>query len=136
MERIGKNGRARAIFINKLDKDQAQYEKTLHAVVNTFGTKCIPHFIPRGNGPNCTGVVDIINGSAADMPDAALQERIADARTKLTDAITETDDALLEKYLGGETLTPDEIAHAYQRGLATGQVVPVCAALSKRYRYQ
>lgn len=122
---LEKNNRPRAIFINKCDKDQASFSKVLSQLHEIFGAKCAPLVIPAGIGPSLKGVVNIMTGTGIDQADDATKTQAEEAKTQLLDVIAEANDALLEKYLGGETLSDDEIAKGFQSGISQGLLVPV-----------
>ncbi|MFH1385350.1 MAG: elongation factor G [Candidatus Omnitrophota bacterium] len=129
---LEKGNRPRILFINKLDKDQANFEKILASITETFGKNCVPLHLPIGAGANFKGIVNVMNEKGCESVDDTLKEKIKKAKTKLQDTIAETDDSLLEKYLGGETLSPDEIAKGFQKSIAQGAIVPIlCGSAEK-----
>ena len=110
----------RMFVINKADKESAKFEETLAALVEDFGSKCCPIVIPVGMEANFKGVVSLF-GSDAGAADPALFEEM---KTKLIESVAETDEALMEKYFGGE-LTDAEVATAFKAGVAKGLLCPV-----------
>jgi elongation factor G len=125
----------RAIFINKLDMEMAKFDETLQAL-ESLGGRVIPVHIPIGIGADFHGIVDLIRMKAfaasdggkklqeVDIPDD-MQEQVERYRETLIDAVAETDDDLLEKYLDGQELTGEQIATGLRSGIATNQFVPV-----------
>jgi elongation factor G len=111
----GDYGLPRAICITKIDADNADYEKALAQVREAFGMSCAAVVGPDGSG----GVTNLLAG---DEPNEELVE-----------AIAESDDTLMEKYLEEGELTPDEIASGFVQALAAGSVVPVlcCSATNE-----
>ncbi len=115
--------RARGIVITGLDKDNTDYARTLEDIQATFGKKCEPVVLPLPDG---SGVIDIL--AADDVPDE-LEDMVTEAKGGLVELAAETDDTLIEKYLGGEPLTPEEIASGLVHAVADGGFVPVFVAM-------
>jgi elongation factor G len=125
----------RIIFVNKLDKEMAKLDETL-ASMETLGSKITPVNLPIGLGANFSGIVDLVKMKAfvkgdggkklqeTDIP-ADMQELVETYRERLIDAIAETDDELLEKYLDGQELTDEEIAIGLKKGITANSFVPV-----------
>ncbi len=103
----------------------------------------VPIHVPIGLGPNFSGVVDLIKMKAfigsdggikleeSEIP-AEVQDQVDRYRESLIDAVAETDDELLEKYLEGEELTEEQIITGLKTGLAGNQFVPVmCGSADK-----
>ncbi|MFC1860097.1 elongation factor G [Chloroflexota bacterium] len=124
----------RLIFINKMDRENADFHKTLEQIQSKFGTKCTPLQLPIGAHNDFQGIVDLLtmksySGSSAkeaEIP-SSLQEEANSFREKLVEAVAETDDQLIEKYLGGEELSPEELKNGLRTGVASGKIVPVLA---------
>lgn len=114
--------KARAIAITGLDKDNTALATALDSIRRAFGDKCVP--VTMLNSAK-TGVLETLAGAADDPA-------IAEARAKFNELAAETDDALLEKYLGGESLSEDELARGLVTAVARGGCVPVfCVAALK-----
>ncbi|OGV67300.1 MAG: hypothetical protein A2498_13035 [Lentisphaerae bacterium RIFOXYC12_FULL_60_16] len=116
-----KQGLARAIVITGLDRENAVYSETLDAIREAFGNRCVPVTIPDG-----AAVIDIL--AAKTIPDP-IRELAEASKSQLMELAAETDDALIEKFLGGEELTPDELAAGLRKAVAQGSLVPVFACL-------
>jgi len=120
----------RLIFINKMDRDNADFYRTVEQVQNKFGRHCIPIQLPIGSQATFEGVVDLLslkaltNSEPKDIP-ASLQEQVDTFREKLVEAVAETNDDLLNKYLEGEEISEEEIGHALQEGTSQGKIVPI-----------
>jgi elongation factor G len=122
----------RAVFINKMDRDNAGFQRVLGDIRNTFGGTIVPAQLPIGEGGEFRGIVDLVAMKAymgeAGTP-AAIPESMADdvtaARTQLVEAAAEGDDELIMKYLDGEELTPAEVLGGLKSGIAAGTVTPV-----------
>ncbi|MCL6559601.1 MAG: elongation factor G, partial [Firmicutes bacterium] len=125
----------RIVFINKMDRENASFEKVLDDLKAKFKANFVPVQIPIGAFNTFTGVVDIINekaytgdgkGKETAVP-AELAGDIAQYREQLIEAAAEGDDDLTMKYLEGEELTPDEVKDGLKKSIAMGKVVPVLA---------
>jgi elongation factor G len=125
----------RFVVINKMDRENANFQKALESVQRTFKAKLIPVQLPWGEQLSFKGVIGLLSmqarpgkGSehAAIPPEYA--EAAAAARVQLVEAAAEGDDALLEKYLGGDELTPDEVIRGFHKAVLAGSFVPVFVA--------
>ena len=115
-------GMPRAIAITGLDKDNTNFDITLASLQEVWGDKCVPVSIPSADG-----VVEVLgNQVPADVAD-----KVSEIKGQLVELAAETDDALIEKYLGGEALTSDEIAAGLHGSVQASHLVPVFA-LSNR----
>ncbi|MBC7105144.1 MAG: GTP-binding protein, partial [Firmicutes bacterium] len=108
----------RLVFINKLDRENASFEKALESLRGKFGNAFVPLQIPIGAAETFQGVVDLITRTAYRYADGKVEAgpvppELADAvdahREKLVEAAAENDDELLTRYLEGEELTNEEI---------------------------
>jgi elongation factor G len=111
----------KAVFINKLDDEMAKFDETLQSL-ESLGGRMIPVHIPIGVGADFRGIVDLIRMKAFAAADGG--KELQDRET-LIDAVAETDDDLLEKYLDGQELTDEQIAAGLRSGIAANQFVPV-----------
>ena len=122
----------RAVFINRMDRENADFNATLEQLRANWGQKCVPLQIPIGSQQALKGVVDLLTmkayvgekGEQQEVPSELADEANAQ-REKLVEAAAETDDALIEKYLGGEELTEEELANGLRAGIIAGSIVPV-----------
>ncbi|MCX8030976.1 MAG: elongation factor G [Thermodesulfovibrionales bacterium] len=113
------------IFVNKLDKESANFYAALEEAKKAFGIDVLPLQLPIGEGEKFKGIIDIISAKAyifsngkesvSDIP-TELSAKYDDYRKKLIEKIAETDDNLIEKYLEGEELTNEELL----KGLGVG----------------
>src|SRR3989304_3761335 len=113
----------RAVFINRMDRENADFNATLGQLQSNWGQKCVPLQIPVGSQHALKGVVDLLAMKAYVGEKAEQQNTPAELageanahREKLIEAAAETDDALIEKYLGGDELTPEELATGGRAG--------------------
>ena len=123
---------SRLILVNKMDRDNADFYRTVEQLQAKFGAKCLPLQLPIGAQSNFEGVVDLLTGKAylgspakeGEIP-SSVADKVSSFREKLVEAIAETDDSLIEKYLGGEELSAAELTDGLRRGVVTGQIYPV-----------
>jgi elongation factor G len=106
-----------AFVVTGLDKDNADFAKTVAAIRDTFGVNCVPVTAPTG----ADAVVNIL-----DTPD--LPSELQEIRDSLAEAAAEADEALMEKYFEEGTLPPDEIRKGLTVGISAGNVHPIYAA--------
>ncbi len=140
-EAADKRNLPRIIFVNKMDRENADFEATLEQLKGQFGNKVAALQIPIGSEDSFEGVVDILNQKAfifangkaeeQEIP-AEMQDQAAAEREVLVEAIAEADDELLMKYLEGEELTGEEIERGFKEGVMKGSVYPVlCGSATK-----
>jgi len=110
---------AKGIVITGIDRDNVDFDKTLTAIQEAFGAGCIPVVLPL---PDCSGVVDVL--AARDVPEA-LADRLAEIKGGLVELAAETDDTLIEKYLDGQDLSPEEIGSGLVASVAAGVFTPI-----------
>ena len=131
----------RIVFINKMDKESANFPGALDELAQSFGTEGVPLQIPIGSGETFSGIINLINmkaykfsgGKAAesDIPSDMLSEA-QEYRKKLVEKIAESEDALLEKYLEGGELTQEEIIRVIKEGSLSRRFIPVvCGSATK-----
>jgi elongation factor G len=124
----------RLIFINKMDRENADFYRTLKQLQSKFGSRCLPLQLPIGAQADFQGIVDLLTmksyiGSPvkeADIP-SSLEDQANSFREKLVEALAEIDDKLIEKYLGGEELSLEELNNGLRQAVVTGKIVPVLA---------
>jgi elongation factor G len=122
----------RLIFINKMDRENANFYRTLEQLQSRFGRLCTPVQIPIGAHNDFQGIIDLLTmksylGSEAkeDEIPSELQSQVDTYREKLVEAAAEVDDSLIEKYLGGEELTLKELSAGLRQGTVAGKIIPV-----------
>ena len=127
----------RMIFVNKVDRERADFFKVVEEAIQIFEIKATPLFLPIGAESSFTGLVDLIRRKAyvftkdgsgkfenADIP-KDMEESINEWYEKMVENIVEANDDLMEKYLEGETLSDQEIEETLIQGIKSGVVVPV-----------
>jgi len=122
----------RLIFINKMDRENADFYRTLAQLQSKFGSRCLPLQLPIGAQDDFQGMVDLLAmksyigspAKEAEVP-SSLKDQADSFREKLVEAIAEIDDRLIEKYLGGEELSRDELSNGLRQAVVTGKIVPI-----------
>ncbi|MBI2352445.1 MAG: elongation factor G [Deltaproteobacteria bacterium] len=129
---LEENKLPRAIFINRMDKDNADFFNVVHAVQTSFGQKCIPLQFPLGKEADFKNVVNILSTADLEKLPPKEKEEAVKLRQALIEKVAELEDALLEKYLAGGELTPEEIQKGLKAGINSGNIVPIlCGSASK-----
>ncbi|MFH1905579.1 MAG: elongation factor G [bacterium] len=114
---------SRLIFVNKIGRDGSNFFKIIESAAKTFKERVIPLQIPIGEGSSFNGVIDLLN-MKANIPEA-LSDQANKYREKLVEALAETDDALIEKYLEGKELSQEELSNALSKSIQSGLFIPV-----------
>ncbi len=122
-QRVRELGIPAIVFVNKMDREHADYEATMAQVRSHFGSRCAPINLPIGAESSFSGVASCVEGSAP----AGMEDAVAAAKDQLAEAVAETDDDLTMKFLDEGTLSDEEIAQGLSIGIRTGQTVPVLA---------
>ena len=127
----------RIVFINKMDRTGADFFRVYNQVRDRLRANAVAIQLPIGSETELRGIVDLVRMRAyiynndqgtdiqeTDIP-AEMQELADEYRTKLVEAVAETDEALIEKYLEGEELTEAEIRKGLRQGTTAGTIVPL-----------
>ena len=122
----------RLIFINKMDRDNADFFSTVEGIKAKLSPRCVPLQLPIGSQSEFQGIVDLVTMRAyigntseeAEIP-SALQEQAETSRDRLVEAAVEIDDGLIGKYLEGEAISNEEILAAIKKSTVAGKLVPV-----------
>ncbi|WP_026731491.1 elongation factor G [Fischerella sp. PCC 9605] len=127
----------RIVFINKMDRTGANFYRVYEQVRDRLRANAIPIQLPIGSESEFLGIVDLVrmrayiynNDQGTDIQEqdvpADMQDLVEEYRTKLIEAVAETDDELMTKYFEGEELTEDEIRAALRKGTIAGTIVPL-----------
>lgn len=138
--RLERKKTPRMVFINKMEKEHADFEKTLNDLKEKFKVDFVPLVIPIGSGTSFKGVIDLIaqkvylhkggaNAETEGEIESDMQDRVNKYRQALIEAAAEGDDSLMEKFFEEETLSDSDIHTGLLKGICTGSVVPVlCGA--------
>ncbi|OGZ61383.1 MAG: translation elongation factor G [Candidatus Spechtbacteria bacterium RIFCSPLOWO2_02_FULL_38_8] len=139
----------RICFINKMDRMGASFEKSFGSIVERLNPNAIPIQIPVGSESNFNGVIDLISMKhlknegehgekliEQDVPEA-LRERAEKMREELVEKIAEKDEALIEKYLAGEKISPQELRKVLRKAVIANEIIPVlCGSALKNQSIQ
>jgi elongation factor G len=133
---------ARLVFVNMLDRERADFFRTLESLKGAFGQHVVATEIPIGAEHEVSGVIDLVDmkayaysGAGRDnckeipIPDA-LQAQAEEYREKLMDEVCEGSDALMERYLEGEEISHEEIVAALKEGTNHGALFPVTCGIA------
>ncbi len=132
-DRLVELGKPRIFFVNKMDRENANFQKAVESLRNTLdGAKVIPLQLPIGSADNFQGVVSLVtmqaymgpDGKVAPIPDD-MKDEVEAAHQVMVEAAAEADDDLIMKYLDGEELTPEEVRHGLHIGVKNCAIAPV-----------
>lgn len=127
----------RIAFVNKMDRTGANFYKVYEQIKDRLRANAVPIQLPIGSESDFRGIVDVVQMKARiyqddlgkDYEDTEIPEDMLDLaqeyRNKLIEAVAETDEALIEKYLEGEELTLDEIREGLRKGTIDGTIMPM-----------
>jgi elongation factor G len=134
---------SRVIVVNMLDRERADFFRVLEAARTQLSDRCVAIQLPIGTEHELTGVVDLLHmcaymdpsgakeGGPEPIPDG-MQAQVQEYREKLLDAVVETNEDLMARYLEGEELPPEDVAHALKDAVTRDELYPVgCAVASK-----
>ena len=128
------HGLAKCIFVNKLERDNADFPGLMNTLHERYGRRVVNVQIPIGHQAAFSGVLDLLNmkvykgkdrGQEVEDVPSGYSEEAAERREKMMDAAAEGDDELAMKYLEGQELTKEEIEHGLLMGIDSGKVVPI-----------
>jgi elongation factor G len=135
---------ARMVFVNMLDRERADFFRTLEALKSAFGPHAVATEIPIGLEHEVRGVIDLIDmkayeyasadrGSCREIPiPEDLQAQAESYREKLMDEVAEVSEALMERYLEGEQISHEEIVTALKDGTNHGDIFPVVCGVATK----
>ncbi|MGB9586922.1 MAG: elongation factor G [Armatimonadota bacterium] len=124
----------RAIFVNKMERENADFYAVTEALRVRFGNRLVPVQLPIGSQDTFKGIVDLVRmkaytGSGKSVVEGEIPsdmtEAVAKYRESLVEAAAENDDELITKYLEGEELTSEEVAKGVAAGIRAGKLVPI-----------
>ena len=128
------------VFINKMDRDRADFDMAYNGLSAVLGMKPVTLYMPIRDGEAFTGLVDILGGKAlmfgdnGAVSDALIPEALMDEATLLRDTtienIAESDEELMEKYLEEGSLSPEDLSAGLRKGVLNGSLTPVVGGSS------
>jgi elongation factor G len=136
-------GLSRVVFVNMLDRERADFFRVLAAVQEQLSERCVAIQLPIGTEHELKGVIDLLHNCAYMDPGGAregdpvpvpeeMKEQVEEYRTKLLDAVVETDEALMERYLGGEEIADADLAHALKNAVTNDEIYPVSCGVATK----
>jgi elongation factor G len=133
---------ARLVFVNMLDRERADFFRTLESLKSAFGSHVVATEIPIGSEHDISGVIDLVDmkayrydsadrGSCSEIPiPDELADQAQEYREKLMDEVAENSDALMERYLEGEEISHEEIVTTLKEGTNHGALFPVTCGVA------
>jgi elongation factor G len=136
-------GLARVFFVNMLDRERADFFRVLNALQSQLSPRAVAIHLPIGSEHELTGIVDLLHMKAYTSPEGAkegapgeipaeLADQVAEYREKLLDSVVETDEGLMERYLDGQELSDEEVAHALKDAVTRGEIFPVACGVATK----
>ena len=113
----------RMFFVNKMDRENADFYRALDRIETQFGRKCVAFQLPIGADESFTGVVDLLD-PPDDLP-TEVSDRVQAGRERLVEAVAETDDDLATRYLEGEEISNVDLIAAARKAVVAADLVPV-----------
>ncbi|MEZ4532358.1 MAG: elongation factor G [Thermomicrobiales bacterium] len=135
----GAAGVPRILFVNKMDRDNADFNRTIESARSVLGPMVGPLQLPIGAEKSFRGVADILSGRAYMFDDAnpgksietdipeEFKRPVREARGQLIEAAADSDEVLMERYLNDEEISDEELRHAVEVAIQNGDMVPVFA---------
>jgi elongation factor G len=136
-------GLARVFFVNMLDRERADFFRALNALQSSLSPRAVAIHLPIGAEHELTGIVDLLHMKAYTSPEggkeaapgeipAEMSDQVAEYREKLLDSVVETDEGLMERYLDGQELSDEEVAHALKDAVTRGEIFPVACGVATK----
>jgi elongation factor G len=138
-QELERQKKPRVIVVGRLDRENSDYDQILRQLREAYGIRVVPLHVPVGAHQELGATIDLLHGTVlkgpkdpvTDMADAD-RERVGEYRRQLVEAIVETDEGLLTRYLEGGEMSYDELRDALHAAVRDGRVVPVIATSSTR----
>jgi len=143
-QRADREGLARLVYVNMLDRERADFFRALESLQSAFGNHVVATEIPIGSEHEVSGVVDLIDmkafvaqGEGRGMPEPQeipdqLQAQAQEYREKLMDEVAENSDELMERYLADEEIGHEEIVTVLKQGVTEGKIFPVTCGVATK----
>ena len=143
-ERADREGLARLVYVNMLDRERADFFRSLESLTEAFGAHVVATEIPIGSEHEVRGVIDLIdmkaftyegegrgNATEGEIPDD-LRAQAEEYREKLMDEVAENSDELMERYLEGEEISHEELVTTLKKGVTEGHLFPVTCGVATK----
>jgi elongation factor G len=136
-------GLARLFFVNMLDRERADFFRVLNGIQSALSPRAVAIHLPIGVEHELTGIVDLLHMKAYTSPEggkevapgeipAEMSDQVAEYRERLLDSVVETDEGLMERYLEGQDLSDEEVAHALKDAVTRGEIFPVACGVATK----
>ena len=129
----------RVVVVGRLDRENADFDRVLEQLRSAYGIRLVPLHVPIGKQQGLSATIDLLHGTVLRGPkdrpaemDAADKARVEQYRQQLVEAIVETDEDLLTRYLDGKETSYDELRDALHAAVREGSVVPVVATSASK----
>ena len=134
---------SRVVFVNMLDRERADFFRVLEAARSQLSDRCVAIHLPIGSEHELTGVVDLLHmcaymdpsggkeGGPQPIPDS-MAEQVQEYREKLLDAVVETNEELMARYLDGEELPTEDVAAALKGAVTRDELYPVACGIATK----
>jgi len=134
---------SRVLFVNMLDRERADFYRVLEAARQQLSDRCVAIQLPIGSEHELTGIVDLLHmcayldpsgsreGGPQPIPDS-MADLVQEHREKLLDAVVETDEELMGRYLEGEELDPQAVADALKQAVTRDELYPVACGVATK----
>jgi elongation factor G len=129
----------RVVVVSRLDRENADFQQVLSQLREAYGIRVVPLHVPVGEHQGITATIDLLHGQVLRGPkepiaeiDKEQAESIGQFRQQLVEAIVETNEDLLTRYLDGKEMSYDELRDALHAAVREGKVIPVVATSSSK----
>src|SRR5437870_12513915 len=130
----------RIVVVGRLDRENADFDRVLEQLREAYGIRVVPLHVPVGEHQDLKATIDLLHGQVLEGPkdpvaDVGKEEadRVGNYRQQLVEAIVETDEDLLTRYLAGKELSYDELRDALHSAVREGKVIPVAASSAHKH---
>ena len=142
-KRADEYGLSRVVFVNMLDRERADFYRALEAVRTQLSDRCVAIQLPIGAEHEVTGIVDLLHmcaytdpsggkeGGPQPIPDS-MADQVREHREKLLDAVVETNEDLMARYLEGEELPAEDVANALKDAVTRDELYPVACGVATK----
>jgi elongation factor G len=142
-KRAEEQGLSRVVFVNMLDRERADFFRVLEAARQQLSDRCVAVQLPIGSEHELTGIVDLLHmcayldpGGGRETGPQPIPDELADLvqehRERLLDAVVETDEELMARYLDGEELDPEAVASALKQAVTRDELYPVACGVATK----
>ncbi|HKC92142.1 MAG TPA: GTP-binding protein, partial [Candidatus Limnocylindria bacterium] len=125
----------RIVVAGRLDRENADFDRVLEQLREAYGIRVVPLHVPVGEHQELSATIDLLHGQILKGPNDPVAElpkedadRVGTYRQQLVEAIVETDEDLLTRYLDGKDLSYEELRDALHKAVREGRVIPVAAS--------